>query len=120
MVVDTESTTATVKTRADLQIINEVRTTFTGTFEKYGTKRGRGKKCCTVLMLNICELKTFKPMCDHLWFNRTKGFEQLQLTKGQQVQFNARVKTYRKGSIKRGIPIVYDYKLSYPTKFKKL
>ncbi|CAF1619683.1 unnamed protein product, partial [Didymodactylos carnosus] len=83
MVVDTESITTTapssvVKIRVDLQVINEVRTTFTGTFEKYGTKRGRGKKRCTVLMLNICELQTSKPMCDHLWFNRTKGFEQLQ------------------------------------------
>ena len=57
---------------------------------------------------------------DHLWFNLTMQFQASDLRKGDRVLFDARVKQYTKGSIKRGIPISTSYKLSYPTKIRKL
>ena len=61
---------------------------------------------------------------DHLWFNFTKGFSNIesQLTEGVEVEFTARVKQYTKGY--KGYrddvykPIEVDYKLSHPTKIK--
>lgn len=63
-------------------------------------------------------------ICDHLWFNLTKGFSVLDLNPGDQVQFDARVAKYEKGY--KGwrtdvyVPVQTDYKLSFPTKMRKL
>ncbi|HAJ56015.1 MAG TPA: hypothetical protein DCL56_15455, partial [Lactobacillus sp.] len=51
---------------------------------------------------------------DHLWLNYTKQFAELGLlTKGEIIQFNARVHRYKKGyaAVK-----VIDYGLQRPTK----
>ncbi|MOA55104.1 hypothetical protein D3C78_1788350 [compost metagenome] len=61
---------------------------------------------------------------DHLWFNLTKGFKDLRLQPGDRVQFDARAKPYTKGykgkrkSINK--PVQDDYKLSHPTKVRRL
>ena len=61
---------------------------------------------------------------DHLWFNDTKGFRGLgELIEGDIIQFDARVRPYVKGYVS---PRRYiderelDYRLSHPTKMKKL
>ncbi len=102
--------------RKELGNNGEVRDTFSGTFERYGSKNGWfGQR--TVLLKDIKNNKG-KVITGHLWFNLTKGFQKLHLKKGDIIRFDARVKAYVKGYDKINRKI--DYKLSYPTKLKKI
>lgn len=101
----------------------ENRKTFTGTFERFGWKSGYKGDIPTVLLLDIkdCDGNT---ITDHLWFNKTKGFEKLNLVRGDIVQFNARVSEYIKGyfGYRENVykPAEKDYRLTYPTKLIKI
>lgn len=99
------------------------RHTFTGIFERYGTKRGfKGYLLTTVLLVDV--RKDNQPVADHLWFNLTKEFDRAELETGDKVQFDARVSIYEKGY--KGYrefddwmldhPIEEDYRLERPTK----
>ena len=106
--------------RKELKKINDVRATFTGTFERYGFKSGWYMPERTVLLKDIRNANG-KIVTDHLWFNLTKGMESLgELLEGQTIQFDARVKPYIKGYAGRDAyePQSIDYKLSHPTKIK--
>ena len=99
---------------------------FFGTFERFGTKRGwKGRLEQTVLLLNIKD-DNGSVVTDHLWFNYTKGFSSLDLTKGDTVKFNAKVASYLKGYMGHDEiaaylnPVTISYKLSYPTNIDKL
>ena len=66
-------------------------------------------------------------LTDHLWFNYTKGFQDLgKLKPGDQIEFDARVAKYEKGYkgrdefLQLSRPVETDYHLSYPTKLKKI
>ena len=68
-----------------------------------------------------------KKVTDHIWFSMTKGFEKLgELTEGDPIQFDARVKEYIKGyngyreETRWEKPVEKDYKLNNPTKIKVL
>jgi hypothetical protein len=108
-----------VSVREKLKVIDGERMTFTGKIERYGGKGG-GK--FTILLVDVKHLNGIF-ITDHLWFNLTKGFKLLRLDPGEYVQFDARVKPYRKGyqgkrkTIDR--PVSDDYKLSHPTKIKR-
>jgi hypothetical protein len=104
--------------RYKLKKINTERATFTGTFERRGTKKGwKGKIESTVLFLDIKDADG-RIVTDHLWMNQTRGLTKIgMLNKGDVIQFDARVKPYTKGE--RGFE-VRDYKLSHPTKFSKV
>lgn len=109
--------------RKELEKIEDIRDIFTGTFERFGIKNGWAGQEETVLLKDIKD-KNDKIVTNHLWFNLTKGFKKLDLQPGDAIQFCARVKEYEKGY--KGYrddvckPIEYDYKLSYPTKIKKI
>ena len=110
--------------RKELEKIEEVRATFTGTFSRKGFKNGYKCPEPTLLLLDVKDLDG-KYITDHLWFNYTKGFQKLgELKEGDIIQFDARSKAYEKGY--KGYrddvycPIELDYKLSYPTKIKKV
>ena len=109
--------------REELKNITNIRQTFIGTFERFGTKSGYMGVERTLLLKNILNLNG-KFICDHIWFNLTKGFETLNLQEKDQIQFDARVKIYEKGyKGYRGdiyAPIETDYKLSHPTKLLKI
>lgn len=97
---------------------------FTGRFRRYGIKQGyQGREIDTALFVNILN-KEGEKVTDHVWFNKTKGFQQLgMVVQGQLIQFEARVKEYFKGYInpRKGMfEQEKDYKLNYPTKFKKV
>jgi len=104
--------------------MEEQRDVFTGQFKKYGIKSNfRGPSTDTLLLTNIRDGQGAL-VTDHLWFNLTKGFEKLgTLKEGDRVQFEARVKKYKKGYVNRKIGIdqsAVDYKLSHPTKMVKI
>ncbi len=109
--------------RQELEKRDGERATFRGTFERFGTKRGWVGDEPTVLLKDICT-HSGDPICDHLWMNLTKGIAALDLRLGDVVQFDARVQEYEKGYFGRRDdvfkPITIDYKLSYPTKVRKV
>lgn len=110
--------------RKELKAIGKCdRHKFTATFERFGWKNGYMGDLPTVLLIDI--KMDDKTICDHLWFNLTKGFHQANLKKGDRVEFYARVSSYEKGykgwrDDVLGKPIELDYKLSFPTKIKNL
>ena len=109
--------------RQELQKIDQQRELFRGVFKKYGLKSGyRGASTETILLVTIRD-EDGKLICDHLWFNMTKGFAQLgTLKEGDVVRFEARVKKYKKGYVNRRAGIDqsgFDYKLSHPTRIER-
>ena len=79
--------------RKELKKINEVRATFTATFERMGTKSSFGHPKPTLLFKDVRD-SNGKIVSNHLWFNYTMGFMRLGLQAGDVVQFDARVKAY--------------------------
>lgn len=101
-----------------------VRATFRGTFERSGTKPGWRSVEITMLFTDITDADG-NPVCEHLWLNYTAGFARLSPWKpGDVVEFDARVKSYVKGYMGHRVdvyrPIEKDYKLSHPTRIKKI
>ena len=103
--------------------MDEQRALFRAVFKKYGLRSGyKGTSAETILLVDVRD-SDGNVVCDHLWFNLTKGFEQLgTLREGDRVQFEARVKKYRKGYVNRKAGIDQsrvDYKLSHPTRIER-
>jgi len=113
--------------RKGLQKLDGQRRTFAGTFERYGSKTSyRGPPKVTLLFSNICD-SSGREVADHVWFTETQGFKRLgTLEQGCRVQFDARVTEYTKGyrgrreDVWMDNPPRTDYRLSYPTKVKKV
>lgn len=111
--------------RKKLGTMNGNRASFTGTFVRMGTKKGwRGDVDFTILLKDIKD-ESQQIVCNHLWFNYTKGFEDVgNLEEGYILSFSARVKEYEKGYFGRREdvykPSEIDYKLSHPTKIRKI
>lgn len=102
--------------RTGLQAIEEKRQTFTGVFERIGYKPGyRGSASTMTVLVRNVRNKKGKFLANHVWLNYTKALQELNLDRGNRIEFQARVKEYRKGS-KGSI----DYRLSYPTQIKKI
>jgi hypothetical protein len=107
--------------RTELKKIQGNRGKFNGIFEKYGSKKNwNGYPETTVLLKEIKDVNG-KVVSDHLWFNLTKGFEEIgEINEGDIISFEARVKPYTKGYVnyREGIDDRRtDYRLSHPTKF---
>jgi hypothetical protein len=101
---------------------NERRARFRGTFVRYGKKPAfRGPDLTTILLKDITDVGSGSVVCDHLWFNQTKGFASLgPLQEGDVLEFDARVKSYVKGYFGHREDVCklpeLDYRLSHPTK----
>lgn len=110
--------------RKELKIIgSRDRHVFTATFIRFGFRDGYKGPVKTILLQNV--LLDDKIVTDHLWFDLTKGFESADLLPGDVVEFCARVSIYEKGykgyrNDVFGRPIEKDYRLSRPTKIKKI
>ena len=106
--------------RKELGKIENRRTRFTCEFVRYGKKRAyKGPPILTLLFKDI-KNELGQIMTDHIWFVTNKGFQQFELTAGDVVSFDARVKQYWKGY--QGIGYdgdegtrTKDFKLSNPT-----
>lgn len=97
---------------------------FRATFKRTGKKTSyNGYSEDTILLNDVCEADTFTPVADHVWFSYTKGFEKIDLTENCILEFDARVKTYKKGYVNKSLGFITrttDYKLSHPTKIRKI
>lgn len=110
--------------RKELRIIgSKGRHVFTATFIRFGFRNGYMGSVKTILLQDV----SFdgKIVNDHLWFDLTKGFNEADLSPGDVVEFCARVSAYEKGY--KGYrddvfdrPIEKDYRLSRPTKIKRI
>jgi hypothetical protein len=108
--------------RKELAEENGKRKKFRAVFDRTGKKINyKGYSEDTILLKDIVDVQSNKKVADHVWFNFTKGFEKISLTNGLQIEFEARVKEYRKGYVNKSLKInnrSTDFKLSHPTKIK--
>ena len=97
---------------------------FIATFSHTGKKinyKGHSEK--TILLKNVIDSETKTVVTDHVWFSFTKGFQNAALEEGVRIEFEARIKKYSKGYVNHRYKIntkKIDYKLSNPTKIKKI
>ncbi len=110
--------------RKHLQDKIGLRKKFRAVFSHYGKKINyQGYSDTTLLLTNIVDTETNLFVTDHQWFAFTKGFEKVQLKEGAVIEFEARVKVYKKGYVNPKISVKKrqsDYKLSHPTKINVL
>ena len=111
--------------RKKMKSISGQRERFRATFSRTGTKKNYYRFPETTLLFDdVYREKNGKVITDHLWFNNTKAFQAVDLEAGDVVEFDARVTPYEKGyqGYRQFIykPITRDYKLSRPTKVKKV
>ena len=110
--------------RTSLAPIAGRRRKFRGVFVRYGQKSGYKGTLTTILLKDIQDMIERKVVTDHLWFTMGKRFQSLNLQNGDIVEFDARVTRYYKGYQGRREdelhPIELDYRLSFPTKLKKV
>lgn len=109
--------------RTGLKNINGERRRFIATFERFGSKKAyKGPPIITLLFVNVRDHNGV-PYTSHVWFQDCKGWQGLNLQEGDNVVFDARVKTYTKGYKGRRedvySPITRDYKLSHPNNIVK-
>ncbi len=97
---------------------------FQAIFSRLGKKAGYlGYSEETILLKAIQDVETGNQVADHVWFSFTKGFQDARLSAGERVEFEARIKQYRKGYVNSALGInnkTFDYKLSHPTKIRKV
>lgn len=102
----------------------EKRKKFKAVFGRLGKKMNfKGYTEETVLLKDIVDIDTGKQVADHLWFGYTKGFEKAALFTGDVIEFEARVKSYKKGYVNSRYGFnshIHDFKLNNPTKIRKL
>jgi len=108
--------------RKELQKQEGQRKKFLAVFVKIGSKRNfRGYSEDTILLKNIRDVESQLIITDHVWFSYTKTFQSIRLTEGAQLEFEARIKEYKKGYVNSRYKIdnrTKDYKLSHPTKIR--
>ncbi|HPM29213.1 MAG TPA: hypothetical protein PLJ60_02660 [Chryseolinea sp.] len=101
-----------------------LRKKFRAVFTRFGKKVNyNGYTDTTLLLTNIIDLEINTQVTDHHWFALTKGFEKAKLKEGMTIEFEARVKQYKKGYVNPKLAInnqKSDYKLSHPTNIKTL
>ena len=99
-----------------------LRKKFRAVVSRFGKKVNyQGYTDITILLTQLVDTETNSRVSDHQWFSYTKGFEKAQLTEGVTVEFEARVKIYKKGYVNRKLSINErhsDYKLSHPTNIR--
>ena len=97
---------------------------FRAVFSRLGKKINyKGYSVDTILLNDVREVDTNHMVADHLWFSYSKAFENIHLTEGTVIEFEARVKEYLKGYVNKRARInnkVGDFKLSHPTRVKKV
>jgi hypothetical protein len=95
---------------------------FRAVIARFGKKVNyQGYTDITILLTHLADAGTNELVTDHQWFAFTKGFEKAQLKEGDTIEFEARVKVYKKGYINRKLSInrqQTDYKLSHPTQIR--
>lgn len=103
--------------RKELAKLNGSRLLFSAVFGRYGTKTNYNGFPQETIMLADVRFENGDLATEHIWFTVGKRLESIgHLSENDKISFEARINTYRKGYYKDD----FDYKLSNPTKIKKL
>ncbi len=109
--------------RKELARENGTRKKFKAVFARLGKKINyKGYSEETILLTDIVDEETNKQVADHIWFSYTQGFIKAALVPGDLLEFEGRIKEYRKGYVNKKYKInsrTTDFKLSHPTKIRK-
>ncbi|MBI3219055.1 MAG: hypothetical protein HYZ44_06060 [Bacteroidetes bacterium] len=110
--------------RKELAKVEGERKKYKAHFERIGKKINyKGYSEETILLKDIVDVETALIVADHIWFTYTEGFVKARIQPGDAIEFEARSKSYAKGYTNKALKIsnkATDYKLSNPTKIKKL
>jgi hypothetical protein len=109
--------------RKNLAPKNGVRTRFIGVVDRFGARSNWNGFPEETVCLKDVKFLDGKEATDHIWFVVGKRIKSLDLAENDVVEFEARVKKYIKGYVnwRHGIDNrELDFKLSNPTKLKKL
>jgi hypothetical protein len=91
--------------RYKLQSLEQQTERFVARVSGFGSApRLYGNDQPTLLLRDVCLTSSFEELTDHVWISLTKSLELLKLRRGQILEFDAKVTTYRKKS-------EFDYKL---------
>lgn len=108
--------------RSRLANTERERRLFHATFSRVGKKTNyHGYSEDTLLLTNVVDVEANEMVADHVWFTYSNAFDKLRLKEGDRLEFEARVREYKKGYVSRSLKINQsrkDFKLSYPTKIK--
>lgn len=109
--------------RKALQKEEGERKKFYAFFERLGKKVSYlGHSEETILLRKIMDAESSNVVADHLWFTYSKSFQKANIEEGCQIEFEARIKKYRKGYVNKQYKIdnrQTDFKLSNPTKIQR-
>jgi hypothetical protein len=108
--------------RSKLRAKEGARKKFRAIFSRLGRKVNyQGYSEDTILLVKITDTETNEIITDHAWFSYTKSFEKVKLEEGVVLEFEARIKEYKKGYVNKQLGLnkrILDYKLSHPTKIR--
>ena len=98
------------------EIGSETRERYRATVGRMGIKSNefKGFPERTILLKDVVNVTTNEIVTDHLWFTVGKTLKELDLKEGDEITFNARVGSYKKGYIYK----TTDYKLNYMSKIE--
>jgi hypothetical protein len=111
--------------RQELKAREGKRGRFSGTVARFGQKPAyKGPPIVTMLLRDVRDEQGTQ-VTDHLWFTVRKQLKELNAQPGDKIEFEARVRPYRKGYRGRredeDLPSPsFDYGLSHGTRFKKV
>jgi hypothetical protein len=96
-----------------------LRKRFSARVVRFGKKVNyKGYSEETILLDRIADAESGEVMTDHLWFTFSLTFQKANPKEGDKIEFDARVKDYKKGYVNKQIGInnrKKDFKLSHPT-----
>ena len=93
---------------------------FRAKFVRIGKKTNyKGYSEDTILLRDVVEVSSDSIVTDHIWFTFSKSFQDKMIREGDVIEFDARIKEYKKGYVNKALQINQakkDYRLSNPTK----
>ena len=98
------------------EIGKETRLRYHATVGRFGIKSNpfKGFPERTIMLKNVVNVNTGEVVTDHLWFTVGRTLNALNLKVGDEITFNARVGTYKKGYKSKTL----DYKLNNMSKIE--
>jgi hypothetical protein len=108
--------------RERLRQLNKERLPIIATFVRFGRAKSKNGYLNTTVLFTDVKDEKGDLLTDHAWMGMGKRFERLNLTSGDILRFNARIKSYTKGYSEDSEenPFRIDFKLSYPSKAEKI
>lgn len=103
--------------REALGELNGKKSLFYAEFKRFGWRKFQGRFVGKTLLFIHVRDQAGKEVADHLWWKISKSFEKLDLKKGDQIAFHARVDSYTRGGRDSDD---FDFHLEFPENLVKL